>query len=92
MSDYLDLKYWFQLFLIFKVPISQIREIQREDNTVRVWSKQTNSFEYSTVYVMNINGDFGAFSLPFQDFRKRDQLYAKIREVNSMGSPINVNR
>lgn len=92
MSDYLDLKYWFQLFLIFKVPISQIREIQSEDNTVRVWSKQTDSFEYSTVYVMNINGDFGAFSLPFQDFGKRDQLYAKIREVNSMGSPINVNR
>jgi hypothetical protein len=80
VTDYLSPKYWLQS--VRRITIS-LEDIQNIEATELIGANNIN-----TLFILRIVGKFGAVRIIFKQQGKRDQLYASLREINKMGSPV----
>jgi hypothetical protein len=84
--DYIKPSFLLQHFLRFHIDMDRVRQIgaQTKTKTTKMDNGRINTKHR---YSLELRGAFGAANVWFVDEGKRDEIYAAIRELNSMGDP-----
>lgn len=82
-TDYFTPSFLLQFFKRYSIDIEEIAQIYTTFD-YRFWDNEHRR----RIYKLELSGSFGAAAVEFESEQKCDQLYAIIRSVNNMGTPV----
>lgn len=93
--DYLNPLFWLNKYFRQRVALSEISMIEHIDTVKSRRNYDGFNRCYHTVkwktHKLYITGEFGAYEIDFSSSNKLKQVYNKLRAINKMGKPVNIN-